>query len=46
MASFKDKFLRDLEDLSDEEEAEVNKEELKSEGEGSESDEDMEFAEY
>ncbi len=44
MASFKDKFLRDLEDLSDEEE--VNKEELKSEAEGSESDEDMEFAEY
>jgi hypothetical protein len=34
MASFKDKFLRDLEDLSDEEE-EIKKEELKSDEEGS-----------
>jgi hypothetical protein len=33
MASFKDKFLRDLEDLSDEEE--VKKEEVKGDEEGS-----------
>jgi hypothetical protein len=34
MASFKDKFLRDLEDLSDEEE-EIKKEEVKSDEERS-----------
>jgi hypothetical protein len=47
MASFKDKFLRDLEDLSDEEE-EVKKEEVKSgeEESGESADEDMDFAEY
>ena len=49
MASFKDKFLQDLEDLSADEEEKVSQkedEEEKSEQENNEEDEDADFVEY